>query len=176
MLPAILAALLPSVPSIVKMIGLSDNASKVADIATGLVRQVTGLEDPMKGIAVLESDPDLMLQFQLAMLQREQELERLYVADKSDARFRDIEFLKSGKRNIRADLMVACSFALLVLIIAALFFTEPTEFAKGAITVVLGFITVNLGNVFSFEFGTTRKEDENNKSILADYIKSPPSK
>ena len=176
MLPAILGALLPSVPSIAKMIGLSDNVAKVAGVATDILRKVTGVEETNVAMAALQADPQLMLQFQLAMLQQEQEFERLYVSDKADARYRDIELLRLGKRNLRADWMVGASFALLVLILGGLFFTEPNEYAKGAITVLLGFLTVNLGNVFSFEFGTTRKEDETNKSIIADYIKSPPTK
>lgn len=173
MLPAILGALLPSVPSIAKMIGLSDNVAKVAGVATDILRKVTGTEDTTEGMAALQADPQLLLQFQLAMADKEREFEKLYATDKADARARDVEFLKNGKRNWRGDGLVifTCLLLVSVLIVTASF--ELTEYAKGAITVILGFATGQLSNVFSFEFGTTRKDDESSKSILADYIKSP---
>lgn len=160
-------------PSIAKMIGLSDNVAKVAGVATDILRKVTGVEETNVAMAALQADPQLMLQFQLAMAEKEKEFEKLYAADKADARARDVEFLKIGKRNWRADGLVIFTCALLVTVLFLVSSVQLSEFAKGVVTTVIGFVTGQLSNVFQFEFGTTRKDDESSKSILADYIKSP---
>lgn len=160
-------------PSIAKMIGLSDNVAKVAGVATDILKKVTGNDDVADGMAALQADPQLMLQFQMAMMEKEKEFEKLYAADKADARSRDIEFLKTGKRNWRADGLVIFTCMLLVTVLFLVAKVELSEFAKGVVTTVIGFVTGQLSNVFQFEFGTTRKDDESSKSILADYIKSP---
>lgn len=172
---AIIAALASSVPSIAKMIGMSDNATKVAEVASSVLNQVTGKTGD-EALGALRANPELMLQYQVAMLAKEQEFESLYVSDKHSARLRDTEITKAGKRNYRADFLVFFSGVLLVGILAVVTLTELNEYAKGMFTMLAGFITNQLANVFSFEFGTTRKEEDTNKSIIQDYIRTPSSK
>lgn len=172
---AIISALATTVPSIAKMVGLSDNATKVAQVASDVLNQVTGKTGD-EAIAALKANPELMLQFQIAMLEQEKSFEAMYAGDKDSARKRDIEFIKSGRKNWRAEFLVIFSALLLVAILGVVTLTELNEYAKGMFTMLAGFVTNQLANVFSFEFGTTRKEDETNKSIIEDYIRTPAQK
>lgn len=79
------------------------------------------------------------------------------VKDKDSARSRDVQFLKAGTRNYRADLM----FFLAVCVCCALVWIvwqspEINEYAKGIFTLVLGRFLGYLDNIYNFEFGTTR--------------------
>ncbi len=113
-------------------------------------------------------------------LENEQELRRLAieenkldievfkaeVADKGDARKRDVEFLRSGRKNYRADFM----FFLAVLMIAGMVWIvwkDPSinEYVKGIFTLVLGRFLGYLDNIYNFEFGTTRGSKDKDDTI-----------
>lgn len=89
----------------------------------------------------------------------EQELQgfKVEVEDRGSARTRDVEFIKAGARNYRADLM----FVLAVAIICGLVYIVwqdqgVNEYVKGIFTLVLGRFLGYLDNIYNFEFGTTR--------------------
>lgn len=170
---AILAALAPIVPSIAKMMGMSDNATKVADVAVDVLQKVTGVSETEKAIEVLKANPDLLLQYQTAILAKETAMEQAFVSDKASARNRDMEYVKLGRPNVRANFLVAFVAALLLFILYLTVFTELNEYAKGALTTIGGFALAQLTNVFQFEFGTTRKEEDNNREIFKDWMKTP---
>lgn len=173
----LILALASSVPSIAKMLGVSDNVTKVAEVASSVLKKVTGFDDDEAGIAALNQDPALLAQYKLAMIEKERDFEALYVADKNSARQRDVELAKVGIRNNRADILVGFLVALIIALLAAVVFLPAlSEFAKGVITMFAGFVTNQLANVMGFEFGTTRKEAENNSNIIKDYISIPGAK
>ena len=94
------------------------------------------------------------------------EVFRVEVADKGDARKRDVEFLRAGRRNYRADVM----FLLAVLMIAGLVWIvwkDPSinEYVKGIFTLVLGRFLGYLDNIYNFEFGTTRGSKDKDDTI-----------
>ena len=104
---------------------------------------------------------------------QEKDLESLYVQDKNSARARDIEFLKAGTRNYRSDFLVGISVLVVFTILAVVILvTDLNEYAKGSLTTILGVFLNQLTNVFSFEFGTTRKDEEKNSVILSEYTES----
>ncbi len=88
------------------------------------------------------------------------------VQDRDSARGRDVEFIKRGVKNHRADMM----FALAVLMIAALVYIVwqdqgINEYVKGIFTLVLGRFLGYLDNIYNFEFGTTRGSKDKDETI-----------
>ena len=86
--------------------------------------------------------------------------------DRDSARIRDIEFVKRGVQNNRANLM----FFLAVVAVAGLVFMvwrddTLSEYVKGIVTLVLGRFLGYLDNIYSFEFGTTRGSREKDETI-----------
>ena len=88
------------------------------------------------------------------------------VKDRDSARGRDVEFIKRGMTNNRANVMfflAVCMVALLVWIV----WKDPNinEYVKGIFTLVLGRFLGYLDNIYSFEFGTTRGSKEKDETI-----------
>ncbi len=113
----------------------------------------------------LEHEREL-LKLRLEENKLDAEVFRVEVADKGDARKRDVEFLRAGRRNYRADVM----FLLAVLMIAGLVWIvwkDPSinEYVKGIFTLVLGRFLGYLDNIYNFEFGTTRGSKDKDDTI-----------
>ena len=88
------------------------------------------------------------------------------VKDRSNARDRDSWFIKMGKHNWRADIMVLIA-ALAVAGLVYLVWSTPgiNEYVKGIVTLVLGRFLGYLDNIYSFEFGTTRGSKDKDDTI-----------
>lgn len=176
MLPAIslISGIVQLAPALAKVFGANSTSSEYAEKAAQIARVVTGSSDNESALAKLTDNPELLIEYQKAILQQETDLEGLYVSDKESARLRDVEFLKAGARNYRADFLVGISvvvvFTILGVVILA---TDLNEYAKGALTTILGVFLNMLTNVFNFEFGTTRKSEDTQSQITTDYIKKP---
>lgn len=113
----------------------------------------------------LENEREL-LKLRIEENKLDAEVFRVEVADKGDARKRDVEFLRAGRRNYRADVM----FLLAVLMIAGLVWIvwkDPgiNEYVKGIFTLVLGRFLGYLDNIYNFEFGTTRGSQNKDDTI-----------
>lgn len=90
----------------------------------------------------------------------------LEVKDRASARQRDMEIIKAGKHNYRADVM----FVLAVLVTCGLVFAiwkdqNVNDYMKGIVTLVLGRFLGYLDNIYSFEFGTTRGSQNKDATI-----------
>lgn len=176
MLPAIslISGIVQLAPALAKVFGANSTSNEYAEKAAQIARVITGSEDNDSALAKLTDNPELLIEYQKAILQQETDLEGLYVSDKESARLRDVEFLKAGARNYRADFLVGISvvvvFTILGVVILA---TDLNEYAKGALTTILGVFLNMLTNVFNFEFGTTRKSEDTQSQITTDYIKKP---
>ena len=88
------------------------------------------------------------------------------VKDRDSARGRDVEFIKRGITNHRADMMfflAVCAVAGLVYLV----WKDDTlnEYVKGIVTLVLGRFLGYLDNIYSFEFGTTRGSKDKDETI-----------
>jgi len=88
------------------------------------------------------------------------------VKDRGSARDRDVEFIKRGMTNNRANLM----FFLAVVMVGAMVWIvwkdqNINEYVKGIFTLVLGRFLGYLDNIYSFEFGTTRGSKEKDETI-----------
>lgn len=176
MLPAIslISGIVQLAPALAKVFGANSASTEYAEKAAQIARVVTGSEDNDSALVKLTANPELLVEYQKALLEQETTLEELHGKDKESARLRDVEFLKAGTRNYRADFLVGISvvvvFTILGVVILA---TDLNEYAKGALTTILGVFLNMLTNVFNFEFGTTRKSEDTQSQITTDYIKKP---
>lgn len=105
---------------------------------------------------------------ELGIEKAKQDLEgfKVEVADRDSARARDVEFIKRGVSNNRANLM----FFLAVVMVGAMVWIvwkdqSINEYVKGIFTLVLGRFLGYLDNIYSFEFGTTRGSKEKDETI-----------
>jgi hypothetical protein len=153
-------------PSIIKWITGDDKSAKVAEKVIDVARVVTGKQDAAQAVEAIRLDPAIQLQFQQHIIDLDADLERAYLADIQDARKRDTEFLKAGKRNTRADIIAALAL-IGVLALTVAIWRDPSinEYAKGTFTLVLGRLLGYVDQVFAFEFGTTRGSKSKDETI-----------
>lgn len=174
MIPAIalVSGLVQLAPALTKFFGAGDVTTTVAEEAASLARKLTGTQSNDAALEAIKSDPKLLIEYQQLILANETSFEQLYQQDKESARNRDVEFLKAGTRNYRADFLVGVSVLIVFTILGVVIVADTlNEYAKGALTTILGVFLNQLTNVFSFEFGTTRKDEEKQSRILSEYIK-----
>ena len=105
---------------------------------------------------------------ELGIMKAKQELEgfKIEVADRDSARTRDVEFIKRGITNNRANVM----FFLAVVMVGSMVWIvwkdqSINEYVKGIFTLVLGRFLGYLDNIYSFEFGTTRGSKDKDETI-----------
>ncbi len=159
--------LMQMAPSLMRFFGAGEGSVAVAEKVVDVAKAVTGQPTGQEALAAIQQDPALAHEFNMAVLKIDGELEQAYLADRKDARGRDVEFLKAGRRNYRADVM----FVLAVAVICGLVWIvwkDPgiNEYVKGIFTLVLGRFLGYLDNIYNFEFGTTRGSQQKNE-ILA---------
>ena len=167
---SIAMALSQFAPSVVKWISGSDKAADAAYTIVGIAEAVTG-KSGADAVAAMQADPAAVLEFRAKLVAIEADLDRAYLADRADARARDIEIIKAGRNNTRADLMVAGAVAGLLGCLAALTVFKgdlPGE-AVGIISTVAGIFGACLKDAFQYEFGSSRGSAE--KSELMAKLK-----
>lgn len=84
------------------------------------------------------------------------ELEMAYLADRQNARARDTEFVKQGRKNERGDVLAYLAVGGLLGTIGALFFVELNPVQERILLVALGALIKIVGDVYAFEFGSSK--------------------
>lgn len=88
------------------------------------------------------------------------------VKDRGSARERDIEFIKRGMVNNRANFMFFLAVVMVGILVWIVWKDQNiNEYVKGIFTLVLGRFLGYLDNIYSFEFGTTRGSKEKDETI-----------
>lgn len=88
------------------------------------------------------------------------------VKDRDSARDRDVEFIKRGMTNNRANFMFFLAVCMVALLVWIVWKDQGiNEYVKGIFTLVLGRFLGYLDNIYSFEFGTTRGSKEKDETI-----------
>ena len=139
-----------------------EKAGKVAEKVVNVAQEITGTGTPDDALKVLREKPELALAYRQHMAGVEVELEKAYLADRQDARARDVAMRQAGHRNTRADLMVAGAGAILIACLVALVSYRanlPGE-AVGIISTIAGIAGACLKDAFQFEFGSSRGSKE----------------
>lgn len=147
--------------------GLSILGNAVLAKGKEVVEQTIGVKLPEDGkltpdqtitLRKLEAEHEEAL---MAMAVKQAELDlagfKVEVEDKASARSRDVEFLKAGLKNRRADFMFFLAVCVVVLLTLIVWRDESlNEYVKGIFTLVLGRFLGYLDNIYNFEFGSTR--------------------
>jgi len=148
-------------PSMVGKIA-GDASGKIAEKVLDIAADVTGISmnDPAGPGAALEAinrDPALAAQFQTSMAELELATTEAYLEDRQNARGRDIEYIKAGKQNVRADVMVVAAFMAIVVIAVFLIMKDNIDTGVMAfLTTIGGMLMKNISTAFDFEFGSSR--------------------
>lgn len=169
MIPVVTAAmaLAQYVPQITKWLTGSDDAAAGAQKVVDIAGQITGVaDDPTKMLEAMAADKALQIQFQQKVMENNTELERLFLADTQNARARDIALAQAGIRNWRANVLVGAALAIVLVCLGVVIWqSDMNEFAKGAVTLILGRALGWVEQAFSFELGTTRANKTKDDTI-----------
>lgn len=159
-------ALAQYAPGIIKLITGNDKAGAVASHVLDIAQVVTGTQDPETAVAVIKEDPAIAMQFALAIEERQQALENMYLVDTQNARARDIELAKAGQPNHRANALAAGAGGLVVACLAVVIWSSSLDdFGKATLTLICGRALGWVEQIFSFEFGTTRANKTKDDTI-----------
>lgn len=154
----IVLALAQFAPSLMRYFGAGESSTAIAEQVVGIAQSVSGAKTPEEALAAIRESAALQLDFQRRVLEVDAEMERAYLTDRQNARARDVEFIKLGHNNARADLMVAGAVVgMLACLVALVVFRAglPGE-AVGIISTVAGIFGACLRDAFQFEFGSSR--------------------
>lgn len=168
MAPIILTALKLAqfAPGLIKLLTGNDKAADIADRVVSIAQTVTGTESGEAAVAAIQADPQKLLDFQLAMAEREQEFHQMYLADVQDARKRDVQLAQAGHMNHRANALAAGAGLLVIFcLFIVVWASQMDDFAKATITLILGRSLGWIEQIFSFEFGTTRANKTKDDTI-----------
>lgn len=155
-------------PAVLKWITGSDKAAEAAGQVVEIAKSVTGRGDGLDALDALKADPALAMQFRQSVMANETELDKAYLADRQDARKRDVELAKAGQRNVRADVMVVGAVVGLIACLAVLAFFKnqvPGE-VVGIVSTVAGIFGACLRDAFQFEFGSSRGSRDKDEALL----------
>ena len=159
-------------PSIIKWLSGSEKAEEAAQKVIDVARVVTGKDDASEAVVAIQADPAVLMQFRQAMAGIEADMDRAYLADRQNARGRDVAFVQAGRWNIRADLLALLSVT--GLIVCVWFVARDSslpERAVNAIMFVAGTLAACVRDVFAFEFGSSRGSRDKD-ALIADKGKA----
>ncbi len=159
-------------PSIIKWLSGSEKTEEAAQKVIDVARVVTGKQDASEAVVAIQADPAVLMQFRQAMAGIEADMDRAYLADRQNARGRDVAFVQAGRWNIRADLLALLSVT--GLIVCVWFVARDSslpERAVNAIMFVAGTLAACVRDVFAFEFGSSRGSRDKD-ALIADKGKA----
>ena len=153
-----------------------DNAEEVAKDVGGIVKSITGSDDPADQEKILAANPQLVADLRKQALEiKDREDQRRHeeamagydrlkaemlatFADIGSARARDTEIIKQGKENYRADIMLFMAFVAVIAIagLLALGKVDGATAVGGFLLTIGGMFARNIGTAFDFEFGSSR--------------------
>lgn len=166
-------------PAIIKYFTNSDTAATVAGQVVDIAKTVTGTDTPGAAVTALQADPALALQFKMAVMAKETDLEKSYLADRQDARARDVKLRQAGFANDRATWMIVGDVVgMLACLIAMVYCTYLGIHAPEggdanplimALNGPLGMLTQQFANglrdAHQFEFGSSRGSQDKNELL-----------
>lgn len=95
----------------------------------------------------------------------ELERDKAYLADVADARKRDTVFIAAGRRNERGDNLAYLAVGGLLVVLGLLFFVEISGDQKEILLVALGALLKIVGDVYAFEFGSSKGEQRKDNAM-----------
>jgi len=161
-------ALAQFAPSVMRFFGAGEASAEVAEKVVGIAQTVTGTKSPEEAIAAMRENAQFAHQFNLATLAADTELEKAYLADRANARARDVQLRAlTGGRNRRADVMVLLDVVGLIacLVVLSLFRRDMPAEVVGLLTTIATAFALCLRDAHQFEFGSSRGSMEKSEMI-----------
>lgn len=154
-------------PDLIKHLA-GPRAASVAETVTQAAVALTGQDTPLDALEAIQADPALAVQLRSELARIEADLTKAALADRRDARKRDVELQKTKGGNHRADFMLAGVFAVFVGILAAIYFgTGLSDLTVNLLSAALGLTGGMLKDAFGFEFGSSRGSKDKDFTINA---------
>ncbi len=168
-----LAEVAPAIFSLMRALMPDTKASAmgIAERVVTLAQQLTGQHDMDNVLSMLKDHPELVVQFQEAIMELEKEVVRAEIADRRHAREREMALFTAGHIHRRGDIMVIAAVVGLLLCVGTLVFyhhTLPGE-AIGIISTVAGIFGACLKDAFAYEFGAARSTPGREVSHLNEF-------
>ena len=110
LIPILMTALGSFGPEIVKWIA-GDKAGAAAKIAADKAKEIFGSDDPAAVDAAIKRDPNLALQYSMAMIAAKTESERIQAQREKDARQAELDEMKSMLADVQSARSMAMSNA-----------------------------------------------------------------
>jgi hypothetical protein len=143
------------VPTIIRWLG-GDQAADIALRVVNAAETVTG-KTGSDALDTIRADPAQQLAFQRAIAAQAEDLEKAYLADRANARGRDLGIVQAGRRNLRADVLAYAAIGGLISLIWVLLIRAIPEGSTRDILLILsGALVAIVKDVYGFEFGSSR--------------------
>ena len=154
-------------PQIMRFFGAGEKSTAVAEKVVGIAQTVSGAKSPAEALEALKQNQELAAKFQEAVLAADTALEQAYLADRSDARKRDIQVRQlTGGYNWRADVMIlACVAAIIYMVYAINSVADIKAEVLAIFNMAIGALLKMLGDAFAFEFGSSRGSKEKDQRL-----------
>lgn len=170
MAPIILTALKLAqfVPGVVKLLTGNDKAADIAGHVVSIAQTVTGTDSGEAALAAIKADPGKVMDFQLAMADKQGEFEQMYLADVQNARAMQIAALAQedtfSKRFVYY-FAAAWSLFSMVYFMSVTFWPPPADGLRIADTILGVLIASVIGVMFAYFYGTTRSSKAKDDTI-----------
>lgn len=165
-IPALLAPLLSQGLSLIGNAVLAKGKDWVEEKTGVKLDQPLSAEDTMRLRQYEMEHEEELLRLRIEDNKLDLESFREEVKDRGSARERDVEFIKRGMTNNRANFMFFLAVVMVGILVWIVWKDQNiNEYVKGIFTLVLGRFLGYLDNIYSFEFGTTRGSKEKDETI-----------
>lgn len=159
---SIALALAQFAPSLLRYFGVGEKSTAVAEKVIEVAKQVTMQTTGPQALEAMQVNARLAQEFNLAVLKMDGDLEQAYLADRRDARDRDVKLHQAGYQNKRADLMVLFDVIGLIacLVVLSVYRSEIPGEVVGLLSTIAGIFGLCLRDAHQFEFGSSRGSRE----------------
>lgn len=164
-------------PGFIKWLTDSDKAAEAAETVIEAAQIATGAVTPDQALGRLQADPAAVLELNKLLIEKETELEKAYLADRSSAREAAVELAKAGDTSatdrktfmVRLDvtgLIFGLAGMMLLGWVRAQYPDSISEGVFGALLAQLSTITSYFGlclrDAHQYEFGSSRGSEAKN--------------
>lgn len=169
-------ALAQFAPSVMRFFGADQTSAAVAQQVVDIAQTVSGARTPQEALDAIRADAQLQAAFAQRVLELDHELERAYLADRQNARQRDIAYVAAGRTNKRADLMVLFDVIGLIacLVVLTYFRKEIPGEVVGLLSTIAGIFGICLRDAHQFEFGSSRGSRDKDELLAKSQPLSQP--
>lgn len=154
------------VPMVTRWVA-GDKAGDAAEEVVKVAKSITGVTNDKDILHKIEADPVLAADLQKALLANAEKMDAMFLADRADARDREIQIVRTtGKREYNLYILawtVVVGFFVLTGILA---FKALPEGSTDAVFMLFGSLSTGFATVLSYFFGTS-KSSSDKTSLLA---------